>query len=171
MNPNSIRVFENNSIYIANLIALLQWYRYVRSVFISKDFPMELFEGLKKNLHVAIEERVRQFGFYCEMLKDSIEKCDNNITCDAQRKEPADRWDEVEAYIRSQVDNKGNLKLMESFLSGLHHSIGLNGKDYIRVIKGLEDPFKEAGTRWLQEIVDLTTEGVLKIVPSLKAKI
>ena len=47
------RVVNNNIIYIANLMALKQWYNHVRSMFISQDFPQPLLDGLKEKLNMA----------------------------------------------------------------------------------------------------------------------
>ena len=52
------RIIMNNIIYIANLVALRQWYRQVRALFISKSFPQAILHGLKQNVNMAIEERV-----------------------------------------------------------------------------------------------------------------
>jgi UDP-N-acetylglucosamine/UDP-N-acetylgalactosamine diphosphorylase len=55
---NEKRVVLNNIIYIANLIALGQWYHQVRRQFISEYFPEMLLAGLEEKLHRAISERV-----------------------------------------------------------------------------------------------------------------
>ena len=47
------RIIINNIIYIGNLIALQQWYRQVRTLFISKRFPETLMLGLKKNIQAG----------------------------------------------------------------------------------------------------------------------
>ncbi|UCD31374.1 MAG: protein GlmU, partial [Desulfobacterales bacterium] len=49
------RVVINNIVYIANLLALIQWYHHVRSQFISDDFPEPLFDGLKEKLNMIID--------------------------------------------------------------------------------------------------------------------
>ena len=165
MNQNTIRVFKNNIIYIANLIALMQWYLHARSAFISKDFPMELFEGLKKNLNLAIEERINRLRIFCGTLDDPSEKREDNALLGTQKKELQNRWAELEAFIRDRVTYSEPLQKRESFLTALHRDIASNGKDYIQVIKGLDAHFREVGTQWLQEIVDHTLEGSLKIVP------
>ena len=41
------RIVINNIIYIANLLALRQWYHHVRSLFVSTHFPQELIDGLQ----------------------------------------------------------------------------------------------------------------------------
>ena len=48
--PGNKRIIMNNVIYIGNLIALQQWYRQVRTLFVSKRFPETLMLGLKKNI-------------------------------------------------------------------------------------------------------------------------
>ncbi len=50
------RIVVNNIIYIANLIALKQWYDQVRTQFISNRFPRALLEALQEKVDLAIEE-------------------------------------------------------------------------------------------------------------------
>ncbi|MBW1746821.1 MAG: hypothetical protein JRJ25_11400 [Deltaproteobacteria bacterium] len=64
------RIMANNLIYIANLIALMQWYLHVRSKFISDNFPDVLFDGLKEKLNMAIDERIRKLKDFCKNQPD-----------------------------------------------------------------------------------------------------
>ena len=76
---NKKRVVANNIAYIANLIALSQWYQQVRGLFISEDFPEALLNGLKEKLNCAISERM-----------DRLEAFYNKINASAQTQKASD---------------------------------------------------------------------------------
>ncbi len=69
---NIKRIVLNNIVYIANLIALMQWYTYVRSQFISDDFTEPLFVGLKEKLRMAIDERIQRLKALSQKMPDSV---------------------------------------------------------------------------------------------------
>jgi len=140
------RIMVNNIIYIANLIALMQWYLHVRSKFISDSFPDVLFEGLKEKLNMAIDERIGRLKDFCQNKGDfyGIEKSFNKMRL-----------------------NKGDRSLRDTFLKQIDSGIEASGMNYISVIKGLENKSSEIGTKWLQGIVDSVTEGILNHI-SLK---
>ena len=54
------RIIKNNLVYIANLMALHQWYRRVRSLFVGQRFPETLLAGLLENSRLAVAERTRR---------------------------------------------------------------------------------------------------------------
>jgi UDP-N-acetylglucosamine/UDP-N-acetylgalactosamine diphosphorylase len=140
------RIMANNIIYIANLIALMQWYLHVRSRFISDNFPDVLFDGLKEKLNMAIDERIRKLKEFC------------------QKNEFYDRWPELEESFKKLRTEEGDQSLRDIFLEKINPDIRESGSDYISVIKGLESKDAESGTIWLQGIVDQIILNVLKII-------
>ncbi len=140
------RIMVNNIIYIANLIALMQWYLHVRSKFISDDFPDVLFDGLKEKLNMAIDERIKKLKEFCQNQPDfyGIEESFNKMRL-----------------------NEGDKSLRYTFLKHIDSGIEKSGMNYISVIKGLEDKSSELGTKWLQGIVDSVTEKIVNHI-SLK---
>lgn len=166
------RVTINNIIYIANLIALRQWYHHVRAQFISDDFPEALFNGLKEKLGMIIDERVERLHAFSQKMPDSAKAYKNNFKEQAsdlvlqQKNELYNQWPEIEAFFNDALFLKDKSADREIFLETIHRSIKASDKDYIRVIKSLSIEDTRPGTRWLQGIVDTVTEGVLKIIPS-----
>lgn len=133
------RILTNNLIYIANLMALEVWYRWVRSQFISEDFSSPLYEGLKKNLAGAIAERKQR-------LKQFLGDC---------REENArQKWSNMEEVFHQMKGYEGDLSKRDAFLERVGHAITTYGKDYIQVIKGLSETDARLGTAWLQGLVD-----------------
>ncbi|MCJ7617925.1 MAG: protein GlmU, partial [Desulfobacterales bacterium] len=133
------RIMVNNIIYIANLIALMQWYLKVRSKFISDDFPDILFDGLKEKLNMAIDERIRKLKDFCQNQPDFYR---------------------IEESFNKMRSNEGDKSLRDTFLKDIDFGIEKSGVNYISVIKELDNASSEIGTKWLQGIVDNVTEGI-----------
>jgi UDP-N-acetylglucosamine/UDP-N-acetylgalactosamine diphosphorylase len=169
---NIKRIVLNNIVYIANLIALMQWYTYVRSQFISDDFTEPLFVGLKEKLRMAIDERIQRLKALSQKMPDSVIAYQNYAKENAssrilkQKNEFYERGNELEEYFRSQTNIGVKENLRDGFMEKIRRSVQTSGKDYIPVIKGLKDTDKEQGTLWLQSIVDHITDDALKFLPS-----
>jgi bifunctional UDP-N-acetylglucosamine pyrophosphorylase/glucosamine-1-phosphate N-acetyltransferase len=171
---NIKRITVNNIIYIANLIALEHWYTHVRSKFLSDDFPEPLFDGLKEKLDMAIAERIHRVKALTQKMSDSVrtyqyhtkEKENESRLVLQQKKELYKRWTELEENFKSQRNTEEKTSLRDIFLEKIDIGIKTSGKDYISVIKGLSIEDKNAGTGWLQGIVDSITAESLKIIPS-----
>ena len=74
--PSLSRVVENNIIYIANLIALEQWYLHVRRMFFEhQEFGHLIFTAILENLQIAKEERIKRLkDMAAKMLYPLIKK-------------------------------------------------------------------------------------------------
>jgi UDP-N-acetylglucosamine/UDP-N-acetylgalactosamine diphosphorylase len=172
MYQNIKRIVLGNIAYIANLIALMQWYTYVRSRFISDDFTEPLFVGMKEKLRMAIDERIERLTALSQKMPDSIIAYQNYAKKNAsslilkQKNEFFEKGDELKEYFRSQGNIKVKENLRDAFMEKIRRGAQTSGKDYIFVIKGLDDTDKEHGTLWLQSIVEHITDEALGIVPS-----
>lgn len=152
------RIIKNNIIYIGNLIALQQWYRQVRTLFISARFPEPLMLGLKKNIQAAIDERIERLKTVCTKTAPQTGR---------QKPELYERWPELKGSFQVHQEKEGDVGLRDKFLEGVFKSIANTGKDYVAVIQGLAAEDSDIGIRWLQEIVDDVTADAQRIVPSL----
>ena len=169
---NIKRITLNNTIYIANLIALEHWYTHVRSQFIADDFPKLLFDGLIDKLNMAIDERIKRFKALSQKMPDSI-KAYQNFAKDKpstlvlqQKQELYERWTELKAAFDAQRNMAGKDELRDEFMEKIQSGINTWGKDYILVIKGLQADDAAIGTRWLQAIVDDVIAEAFKLLPS-----
>lgn len=175
MYRNIKRITLNNIVYIANLIALENWYNHVRSQMISEDFPELLWHGLKDKLNSAIDERIRRLKALSQKMPDSIKIYQNTIKEKAsplvlqQKGELYEKWPELEASFDMQRGIAENNELKDVFLERIRIGIKTAGKDYIPVIKSLGFEDAEIGTRWLQGIVDAVTAEAIKIMPSFSS--
>ncbi len=162
------KVTTANILYMANLLALNQWYDHVRTAFFSSRFPETLYSGLKQKLDMAIDERIRQLKAYCmnyESKSVSSEPSSQNVRLILELKE---HWTELEHYLQECKNIRSPASLMDPFLESLDKSIQTEGKNYISAIKGLPTKSSESGTRWLQSLVERILADCSGIIPSLK---
>jgi bifunctional UDP-N-acetylglucosamine pyrophosphorylase/glucosamine-1-phosphate N-acetyltransferase len=166
------RVVVNNIIYIANLMALEQWYNHIRSQFISKDFPEPLLDALKEKLAMAVDERIERLKTLSQKMPDSVKVYQKISKENAysrilqQKNEFYNKWTEIEDHFRSLTNINVKENLRDMFMETIRLGIITTRKDYIYVISELKSEDKKHGTRWLQSIVDHIVDGVLKIIPS-----
>jgi UDP-N-acetylglucosamine/UDP-N-acetylgalactosamine diphosphorylase len=156
------RVVANNIVYIANLIALSQWYQEVRALFISKDFPDALLTGLKEKLNCAISERMdRLDALYNKMHASKDARKVSEQVLSQMGFDPQDLLNRLKT-------EKGDTRQRDSFLEKVRNGIDQNGMDYIAVIQGLPASVRAVGIQWLQGIVDRVTNDALGVLPSFK---
>lgn len=164
---NVKKISGANILYIANLLALNQWYDHVRTAFFSTRFPETLYDGLKQKLAMAIDERLRQLKAYCMNFESKSGNSDQSLNA-MLMSELKERWDELEHYFQEAKKIKPHAHLIDPFLESLEKTIQKEGKNYIAVIKGLPKESSESGTLWLQNLVDRIIVDCSGIIPSLK---
>jgi UDP-N-acetylglucosamine/UDP-N-acetylgalactosamine diphosphorylase len=144
------RIIKNNLVYIANLMALHQWYRRVRSLFVGQKFPETLLAGLLENSRLAVAERTRRLK---ELGDKMAQSGDSSLS---------ERWPALDEALHSRLDREGDLRVCEAFLEAMTSMLSRAGKDYLAVIKALSPQASGQGTAWLQGIVDETVAAALK---------
>ncbi len=161
------RIVHHNIHYIANLLALRQWYHQVRSLFISKRYPEALAGGLRDTLEAAIDERVKRFKGFCLKMPASIEILTANVKDESpgtqarQQQELYDRHTDVADALQNGRAFTGDVGIRDHFLENVNALIQTEGKDYLSVIKGLNESQRTDGTDWLQSIIDQAVEAAL----------
>jgi UDP-N-acetylglucosamine/UDP-N-acetylgalactosamine diphosphorylase len=138
------RIIKNNFVYIGNLMALRQWYREIRSLFVGAEFPDALLEGLLLTVLGAIEERMRRLGEMAEKMKDAGDTA------------LAAAWPALEEKLMQQRDCPGEIRLRDAFKEIMASKISREGRNYIAVLKALSPEEAGLGATWLQGIVDKT---------------
>jgi UDP-N-acetylglucosamine/UDP-N-acetylgalactosamine diphosphorylase len=146
------RIIRNNLFFIGNLLALRQWYRQLRSLFVGEEFPEALLEGLLRNIQSAIAERLRR-------LKELAEKMEAGGDSTLMK-----AWPTVEEKLIFQHENTGDQRLRDSFLQKTASAISRAGKDYVTVIQALIPKETSQGAAWLQGIVDDAAAEAFKAV-------
>jgi len=161
---NEKRIFVNNINYIANLIALKQWYEQVRTLFISKRFPRALLEALQEKLDLAIEERIIRLETVCSK-KPAGGRQGQTPESSKPNREIDELWPEIKASLKMQPTDSATAASRDEFLESIRQGISIHGQDYIRVIQGLDPADSAKGTRWLQAIIDDIITGSQKVLP------
>jgi bifunctional UDP-N-acetylglucosamine pyrophosphorylase/glucosamine-1-phosphate N-acetyltransferase len=167
------RVAVNNIVYIANLIALNQWYNQVRGLFISEDFPQALLSGLIQKLDLAISERINRLEALCHKMLKNMETHaddtpDRSPPVRNQIKELDQHGSALKDLLNQQKTDEGDTHQRDFFLEKIQKHIAKSGADYIAVIQGLAPSDGAVATQWLQGIVDRVVNDALKLIPSFK---
>jgi len=167
--PNIRRIVENNITYIANLMALEEWYIHVRRPFFdSQEFGQLIFSGLLDKLALAKKERIKRLQVLAEKAKISTEHDAETRPETYGRNEFSGRFTEIEALFAGAIVDHAVEKYRDDFLSAFDKAGSANGADYIAVIQGLPADVSHKGTAWLQRVVDAFCEKTREIMPSFK---
>ncbi|MDO9585242.1 MAG: UDP-N-acetylglucosamine pyrophosphorylase, partial [Syntrophales bacterium] len=142
----------NNIIYIANLLALKQWYSHVRRpFFLKQELGEGLFKGAMELLERAIGERLRRFRDFSEKMGKSIaagEAKDGARTDFLRRqRELKERWPEMEACFQASPDENSGKKNRDIFFEMLQRRVD-GHSSYIDVIRSLDADARLEGTLW-----------------------
>ena len=170
---NQKRVVVNNIVYIANLMALNQWYQHVRSLFISKDFPEALLTGVKEKLNRAILERMTRLETLGDKIQSSAPARKTKINkhssgASPKKQELFQRWSDLKDLLEQLKSEEGDAGHRHPFLEKVDSGIEESGLDYLSVIQALPSSDAVIGTQWLQGIVDRVVAETLNLIPSYK---
>ena len=162
-------IVRNNIIYCANLVALDQWYRYVRGRFFAEqELGTLVYDGALENLALAREERIRRLRDMAGKMSASLDLSSPNSAAARQKREFMDRIDEVSNQLADGRWADAGKEDRERFLTALEEDHRQrSGDGYIRAVKGLPAEVARTGTEWLQTIVDACCAGAAEVLPSL----
>ena len=162
----------NNICYIANLLALRQWYIHVRQPFFRReDMGAELYAGAMDNLEIAVEERLKRFRDLSDKVEASLSPGRNaarkgtQVKLFKQKREFSENWPRIEEAFTSGKEITVDLKNRDSFIRVIHDRMK-DEDDYVRAIQGLDRDASIKGTAWLQHVVDHIMRAALIHLPS-----
>ncbi len=174
---NPRRLIEMNTRYIANLMALKRWYLDVRAPFAAgSGEDRALHQGAVDKIQEGCRERLKRFGQVAARMERSIEIYQAVTSGRAPtgaiglKRALAVGWPEMERAFLEGMEDPGDARLRERFLEGLNEAASKGPGNYLSVIKGLRPEVSEAGTRWLQGLVDGISERALQAMPGLPFK-
>jgi UDP-N-acetylglucosamine/UDP-N-acetylgalactosamine diphosphorylase len=158
--PGLRRIVENNAVYIANLLALEQWYIHVRRQFLDRrEFGEQIFRGLLAKLQMAKLER-------CKRLEAMAEKAAESPG--AEKAELARKVEELTAVFNVETASSVSADIRDRFLDELRaHAPGYS-ENYIECIQSLPLALSMEGTYWLEGIVNAICLKVKEVLPSMK---
>jgi len=163
-----------NSIeYIANIIALRQWYLLIRSKFYDgSDLDKFLYDGAIEKLEIIFNERVKRFKALANKMEKSIQLYKSvmgNQTSEKLLNQKIELLKSIQVIEDEFISCKaylGEESLKIEFLKSIYISIQKKGKNYINVIQNLSETETKVGTSWLLTIIDHVRKSVLKYLPS-----
>ena len=165
---NLPRIAGNNILYLANLMALAEWYLHVRRPFFdSQEFGPLMFSGLLDKLALARKERLNRLRLWTEKAKGSSGDGKKIKSESAARNEFSENFAALEGLFAGNLRDPAAEEYRQDFLSAFEKAKSENGANYIAVVQNLPAPVSEKGVRWLQQIVEAFCEKARAIMPSL----
>jgi hypothetical protein len=153
-------------------VALMAWYTHVRRQMVSDRFPQELYDGLVDTLHLVVVERINHFTAFCEKLKASKTRYQQQTGDRAaaslirQKEELYNNRNQAGDLICNYLDRIGENR-ESAFSAVIDKHIHQSGPKYITIIKSLKAEESRIGTAWLQRIVDDITAQILALFPAI----
>ena len=159
--------------YIANIIALRQWYLNVRVMFY-RESEMEklLYEGAIEKLEIIFNERVKRFKALANKMEKSIEIYKSVMGNKAseklinQKRELFENMQEIEKRFNESLSYSGDENKRDKLLENIDTIIKDTGMDYIKAIKNLDEHNLKVGASWLLSIVEKIRNTILNYLPS-----
>ncbi|VGO12847.1 hypothetical protein PDESU_01401 [Pontiella desulfatans] len=141
------RIVKNNLAYIGNILALREWYRHVRPLFVRDSFDQAVLDGGLKNLDLVLKERIKRLGDLAGKLEYSIQWLEANGG-KREEIEVQKRFNSDWPQLKSKIDGLA-IPSPGDFLQAMEPK-----ESYTESIHSLRSTVKDAGRNWLQEIVD-----------------
>lgn len=159
----------NNLHYIANLLALRQWYLHVRQPFFQRqDLGAALFDGAIEVLESALAERIARFEALAGKMETSIRclesRADAAAGADIVRSQRAllTGWPRLKAFLASGEEASTAPSSRVAFVQRIAEAAGTSG--YLAAVQSLDAATAATGTAWLQDIVDAVVDRSLSIL-------
>jgi len=154
------RKVHNNITYVANLLALRQWYRCVRRLFfVKEEYGDALYSGACQILDDAVAERIRQVGFLARNMENSIAVFTKKMkkiypdSVSGIQKQFLQNWPQMEAYLSGNSAEKTGMKKRDSFVKTMQQLCD-KGNSYLEAIQLLTPDQAQNGTAWLKDITE-----------------
>jgi UDP-N-acetylglucosamine/UDP-N-acetylgalactosamine diphosphorylase len=159
---NLSRIIGNNIIYLANLVALEQWYNHVRQPFFKKqEFGTLIYAGALEKLALAKKERVSR-------LKALAVKVPEH---NKARRELLENMDSMCGLFGMDLPDSIISSSRDGFLAAFNEISQDNAKDYITAIQTLPPAVAQQGVVWLQQIIDSLCSRAAVMLTSLNMRI
>ena len=153
------RRLTRNVEYVANLVALWQWYQQVRLACVPRESVAYLvYQGAIKLLGDNIEERVRQLGKLAGYMNDSIAELECSSTRStrkiadeiAAQRNFLERWPDLERELLSYPTRLKTNPCPDRLRNAIDQQCD---GSYLERIHGLDERAVQDGIDWLQAIV------------------
>lgn len=159
------RILTENIHYISGLYALKAWYHFIRSLFTWDWMSQCLVSGLQKSIDVCIQERIKRLSAFGDRLKASKMillqrgkgQGGQTVAVHDMVLEKLSRTPAIFAQAESDIKTPGPDG--EQFIQHIDIQSVHYKKDYIGLIKGLDESIATMGSIWLKGIEDRIVVG------------
>ena len=163
---NITHIFNNNIYYIAGLISLKSWYRYIRTLFVYDDFSKALIKGMQETLDDCIKERIYCLKVFCEKLKTSkktllVKNVDKKSKSILLHNKAINQFQHADKIFKTEYEKNSLNKTGEQFIKIIEEKIVVYSKNYIKIIQSLLPDEYEKGSKWLYEKEESIVEQLL----------
>jgi UDP-N-acetylglucosamine/UDP-N-acetylgalactosamine diphosphorylase len=163
------RLVLGNVLYLANLLALEEWYTHVRRGFFREQELGEwIFQGALEKLAMAKEERVQRLKAMAAKMPESMRRDKPDSASAVLKKEFHERITALCELVQEKAASSKTIEMKEAFLSAFQGHGRSSHRGYIETIKSLPDNTAKMGTEWLQQIIADLCQQAAALLPSLK---
>ncbi len=168
VSSGSGKVLEKNIRYLANLVALEQWYEHVRRPFLeAQELGDLIYEGARKRLRSAKAERIKRLRAMIQNMRDSAGRSNEKGGLAEGSLELIERFDEIEMLFDDETTSAIPGRDREAFLEVVSERLG-QGLSYLEAVRTIPRDACDIGTRWLQGIVDDLCGRTASLIPGLR---
>jgi len=145
------RIVNNCMIYLGNIHALYQWYAQIRSMFFGRDpYDRGCFEGACKQLRRIVAERMKRVGELAGKVAAGTDRTAG--TARGSQQAFVEQWPRVGDGLGLDKTAEACPGAPAILVDEMRRAAGEG--DYIAAVRALTTTARQAGTDWLQEIVD-----------------
>jgi bifunctional UDP-N-acetylglucosamine pyrophosphorylase / glucosamine-1-phosphate N-acetyltransferase len=163
------RLVSANVLYLANLLALEEWYTQVRRHFFRKqDLGEWIYQGALEKLAMAKTERLTRLKLMAAKMPESMTKDKPDSVSAARKKEFHEKITALCELFLDPAVSPQTTEMKETFLDRFQ-AYGRSGdRGYIEAIKSFPDETAKMGTDWLQQIIADLCQQATALLPALK---
>lgn len=167
------RKVHNNIIYLANLLALRQWYIHVRGPFFDRqELGGEVHAGALETLAGAIAERKKRLRDLAHRMEESLGQGAKKIGARGRTKifrrqrEFGEKWPAVEKALTAAGEEAVALRDRDVLLTFIQTAGP--GAAYLDAIRELDGSASRRGSAWLRKVVGRVVDRALAELPSFR---
>jgi bifunctional UDP-N-acetylglucosamine pyrophosphorylase / glucosamine-1-phosphate N-acetyltransferase len=162
------RIVENNILYLANLAALKEWYIHVREPFFqSQELGLLIYKGALDKLALATKERLKRLKIMAEKIDGSLKQPDHKTPGAEGKRAFCDGLDPLSEIFSDGMAVTTGDRSRDGFLKAFMEHRRTGEGAYVATVQGLPAAVSEAGTKWLQDIIDGISRKAAALMPSL----
>ena len=164
------RKVMNNILYMANLMALRQWYGHIRHRFFEmQEFGSLLQETAVELIGAALAERLKRLRDLADKIQGSLSTGTTPGNVMPLHRQVVERWPQIEHLLLDKTpEESAGITERDAFIRGIWAMMEKKEGDYLQCIGALDSQTKTQGTAWLQAIIDRVVEKTFEIVPVLR---